>query len=199
MSTKISDHLDCAFFGRPCFGERFSGDTVIIDKREELFFVAIVDVLGHGYDAYIVARQIEDFLKENWSNDVLATLHQLHAEIRETRGAAAGLSVLNLETSELSYTGVGNTVFRVFGSRSFRLCSTEGIIGSHLRTPIKQKVELTKSDIIVLYTDGIKEHFEINDYPQILYESSNTISRNLVRRFDKLYDDATCVVLRYKK
>ncbi|NMG09636.1 SpoIIE family protein phosphatase [Brasilonema sp. UFV-L1] len=199
MCTKVSDNLDCAFFGRPCFGERFSGDTVIIDKREELVFIAIVDVLGHGHDAYLVARQIEDFLKENWSHDVVATLHQLHAEIRGTRGAAAGLSVLNLETSELFYTGVGNTVLRVFGSRSIRLCSTEGIIGSHLRTPIEQKLELTKSDVVLLYTDGIKAHFEINDYPQILYESPNTISRNMVRRFDKLHDDATCVVFRYKQ
>lgn len=199
MSIKASDILDCAFFGRPCFGERFSGDTVIVEEREGLVFIAIVDVLGHGHDAYLVARQIEDFLRETWNHDVVATLHQLHAEIKGTRGAAAGLSVLNLATSELSYTGVGNTVLRVFGNRSIRLCSTEGIIGSHLRTPIAQKLELTKSDIILLYTDGIKDHFEINDYPQILYESPNRISRNMVRRFDKVHDDATCVVLKYRK
>ncbi len=199
MSTKALDSLDYAFFGRPCFGERFSGDTVIIEEREGLVFIAIIDVLGHGRDAYLVARKIEECLREIWSDDVVKTLHQLHSEIKGTRGAAAGLSVLNLETSELSYTGVGNTAIRVFGSRSMRLYSTEGIIGSHLRTPVEQKLQLNKSDIVLLYTDGIKDHFELNNYPQLLYESAQTISRNMVRRFDKQYDDATCIALRYRK
>ena len=199
MSTTALDGLDYAFFGRPCFGERFSGDTVIIEEREGLVFFAIVDVLGHGREAYLVARQIEDCLREIWSDDVIKTLHQLHTEIKGTRGAAAGLSVLNLETSELSYTGVGNTALRVFGSRSMRLCSTEGIIGGHLRTPVEQKLQLNKSDIVLFYTDGIKDHFELKDYPQLLYESTQSISRNMVRRFDKTHDDATCIVVRYRK
>lgn len=193
------DGLDYSFFGRPCFGERLSGDTVIIEQREELVFIAIVDVLGHGRDAYLVARKIEDCLREIWSADVVKTLHQLHAEIKGTRGAAAGLTVLNLETSELFYAGVGNTALRVFGSRLMRLYSTEGIIGSHLRTPVEQKLQLNKSDIVLLYTDGIKDHFELKDYPQLLYESAQTIARNMVRHFNKQYDDATCAVLRYRK
>jgi len=199
MLKKALENLDYAFFGRPCFGERFSGDTVIIEERGALVFIAIIDVLGHGHEAYLVARQIEDCLRETWNDNVINTLHKLHAGIKGTRGAAAGLSVLNLETGELSYTGVGNTALRVFGSRLMRLYSTEGIIGSHLRTPVEQKIQLNKSDTVLFYTDGIKDHFELKEYPQILYESVQSISRNMVRRFDKPHDDATCCALRYRK
>jgi len=196
---KALDSVDYALFGRPCFGERVSGDTAIIEEREGLVFMAIVDVLGHGPEAHIVARKIEDFLGQNWSSDLVATLRQLHEELKGTRGAAASLSVLDIDAGELSYLGVGNTVLRVFGRRSIRLHSTDGIIGSNIRQPVEQKLHLSRTDVVLLYTDGIKDRFELDDYPQLLYESAHCIARNLVRRFEKVYDDATCIVFRYKK
>ncbi|NEO85646.1 MAG: SpoIIE family protein phosphatase [Spirulina sp. SIO3F2] len=188
-----------AAFGRPCFGEHVSGDTAIIEVRENHLFLAIVDVLGHGPAAHDLSLKIEEFLKENWTIDVQETLLNLHKNCQGTLGAAVGLGVLEMRTGLLSYCGVGNTVIRVLGSRSRRLYSTNGIIGSRMHTPVEQQLQLIPSDILLLYTDGIKDRFELRDYRQILYERCFTIVRRIVRDFSKPYDDATCIALKYKK
>lgn len=195
----VLDKLDYAVFGRPCFGEHVSGDIAVIETRDDFVFLGIIDVLGHGKDAHQLSLKIESFLKENWTNDVSKTLLKLHENCRGTLGAAVGLGVLEVQTGLLSYCGVGNTVIRVLGTRSRRLYSTNGIVGSRIRTPIEQKLQLIPSDILLLYTDGIKDRFELQDYRQMVYERCFTITRKIVRDFNKTYDDATCVALKYKK
>ena len=199
MTTPTLENLDYAWWGRPCFGERVSGDAVVIEERENLLFMAIVDVLGHGPDAHSLACKITTLLKQTWSYDLPATMLQLHQELKGTLGAAASLSILDVETDEFSYLGVGNTAIRLFGRDSRRLCSTDGIIGNHIRKPITQKLTLGRSQTVLLYTDGIKDRFELSDYPQLIYESSQLVAQNVVKRFNKVYDDATCIALKYKK
>lgn len=193
------DRLDYGSFGRPCFGERVSGDNALIEENNGFVFLAIIDVLGHGLNANILSLKMENFLQENWTNNVKETLLKLHEDCKGTLGAAVGLGVLEVKTGELSYCGVGNTVIRIFGKQSKRLYSTDGIVGSRIRTPVEQKVYLTASDILLLYTDGIKDRFELDDYRQILYHSPSLIVKNIIRHFGKAYDDATCIVLKYKK
>lgn len=191
--------LDYAYFGHSCFGERISGDNAIIEERNGLVLLAIIDGLGHGKDANIMSKEIEKFLRENWTNNVKETLLKLHQHCQGTLGAAVGLAVLKVSTGELSYCGVGNTVIRILGNRSKRLPSMDGVLGTRMRTPVIHSLDLTPSDILLLYTDGIKDRFDLDDYRSILYESPQSIVKNIVRRFGKKYDDATCIVLKYKK
>jgi len=189
--------IDVASFARPCLGERVSGDTVVIENRDDILFLAIVDALGHGPQANAVANQAERFLQNNWSCDVLDTMHRLHSELKGTIGAGAGLCVVDRLSREMCYTGVGNTVLRTFGSQATRLISTDGIIGSRFRTPAVQVVPLNESGVILLYTDGVSDHFDVEQYPQIIYNSASAISHKIVARFGKPYDDATCLAMRY--
>jgi serine phosphatase RsbU (regulator of sigma subunit) len=191
--------LDYGIFNRPSIGERVSGDTGIVLNRGNLIFLGIIDVLGHGPEAHELARQIETFLRKNWKPDVVATMNHLHSEIKGSRGAAAGLGVFDTATNELSYAGVGNTMVRKLGSRAAQLYSVDGIVGTRMRQPVEQKLHMINSDVILMYSDGVSDRFGLDDYPQLLYESATAIARNIVHRFGKVYDDATCVVLRYKK
>ena len=81
METKrklnIGD-IDVASFARPCLGQRVSGDTVVIEHRDEILFLAIVDALGHGPQANAVANRAEGFLSNAWSGDVLDTMRRLY-------------------------------------------------------------------------------------------------------------------------
>lgn len=189
--------LDVASFARPCFGERVSGDTVVIEHRDEILFLAIIDALGHGPQANAVANRAERFLRNGWSSDVLDTMHRLHSELKGTIGAAAGLCVVDSVTRDVRYTGVGNTVLRTFGSHATRLISTDGIVGGHLHKPAVQAAPLNESGIILLYTDGVSDRFDVEQYPQIVYHSASAIARKIVDRFGKPYDDATCMAMRY--
>ena len=189
--------IDVASCVRPCLGERVSGDTVVIEQRDDMLFLAIIDALGHGPQAHVVADQAERFLRTGWSSDVLDTMHRLHSKLQGSIGAGAGLCVVNRLTREMRYAGVGNTVLRTFGPRATRLVSADGIIGSRFRTPAVQALPLNESGVIVMYTDGVSDHFDIAQYPQIIYNSASAITRKIVDRFGKPYDDATCLAMRY--
>jgi hypothetical protein len=162
-------------------------------------FLAIVDALGHGPNANDIAVQIRTFLDAEWQEDVVSTLLGLHEAIRGSIGAAVGLASLDLASGKLRYTGVGNTVIRKFGTRSIRLPSTEGVVGSRMRSPREQKLQLDETEVLTFYSDGIKDRFELSEYPQLIYESSRSVARKIVRNYGKQYDDATCLVVRYRK
>jgi hypothetical protein len=200
METKrklnIGD-IEVASFARPCLGERVSGDTVVIEHRDDVLFLAMVDALGHGPQANTVANQAERFLRNHWCSDVLDIMQRLHLELKGTIGAGAGLCVVDRATREVRYTGVGNTVLRTFGSRATRLISTDGIIGIRFRTPALQTAPLNESGIMLLYTDGVSDRFDVEQYPQIHYHSASAIAHKIVASFGKPYDDATCLAMRY--
>lgn len=189
--------IDVASCVRPCLGEQVSGDTVVIEQRDDILFLAIIDALGHGPQANVVANQAERFLRTGWSCDVLDTMHRLHSKLQGSIGAGAGLCVVDRLTREMRYAGVGNTVLRTFGPRATRLVSADGIIGSRFRTPAVQALPLNESGVILMYSDGVSDHFDIAQYPQIVYNSASAITRKIVDRFGKPYDDATCLAVRY--
>ena len=191
------DDIDIASFARPCLGERVSGDTAVVEHRDGFLLLAVIDALGHGPQANAVANQAEQFLRNHWSTDVLDTMHRLHSELKGTIGAAAGLCVADRVKREVRYAGVGNTVLRTFGSQAARLISADGIIGSRFRTPAVQSAPLKESGLILLYTDGVSDRFDVEQYPQIIYHSASAIVRKVVERFGKPYDDATCMAMRY--
>lgn len=189
--------INIASFSRPCMGERVNGDAVVIERRDTTLFLALIDALGHGPPAHAVAVRAARFLRSGWNSDVDDTIHNLHAELKGTIGAVAGVCVVDTVTRELRYAGVGNTVFRTVGSHATRLLSAEGVIGSRMRQPPLQTVPLNRSGIILLYTDGVSDRFDVEHYPQIIYHSARAIARKVVDNFGKSHDDATCIVMRY--
>lgn len=199
----MTEQIDYFYSIRPCLGERVSGDTAIVEQRDSLMAIAIIDALGHGHNAHVVARTAQKYLQTSWDDDVCRTMLHLHQHLKGSLGAAVGLTILDLETNQLSYTGVGNTVIRILSQQnrqdsSQRLYSAEGVVGSRIRHPTEQKIQLSQSDLVLLYTDGIKEHFSPQEYPTIFADDVMTVAKKMVRLFGKNYDDATCIALKIK-
>lgn len=191
--------IDCFKRVRPHYRERVSGDSAVLCARDHLLFAAVIDVLGHGQDAHALALEIERFLENNWGDALLDLMNLLHEQIRGSRGAAAGLSLLDCRTGVLRYVGIGNTVLRRFGANEIRLVSRAGIIGGSKRTAREESMTLVPGDVVLLYTDGVKDRFQLCDYPELVHHDAQTIARTVLRLFGKKEDDATCVVLRYEK
>ncbi len=174
------------------------GDTGLIKEFDNKVFIAIVDVLGHGNEAYKLAVICHDFLEKNYRNDLIETMRALHEYIKGSRGAAAGLCLLDTNAGILKYVGVGNITARKFGLNRVRLVSTNGIVGYAIKTLKEETMKLNDGDVFVLYTDGVQEHFELGDYPEILRDEAKTIATHIIQQFGKDEDDATCIVVRCK-
>jgi len=183
---------------RPYPGQPVSGDAVVIRPLDDGLFVAIVDVLGHGPEAHELALDIDAFLSRHASRDVPGLMKRLHEHLRGTRGAAAGLCAIDSDAGRALYTGTGNTVIRRVGSADTRLVSQDGVLGQRIRTPNPQTLQLEAGDLLLLYTDGVKDRFGADDYPGLLHHAAKDVSRTVVGRFSKGYDDAACIAVRYR-
>jgi serine phosphatase RsbU (regulator of sigma subunit) len=182
---------------RPCLGERVSGDTVVIRPLEGGIFAAIVDVLGHGPEAHELALLIDAYLTRYASSDIPGLMTRLHQHVQGTRGAAAGLCAIDAAAGRVAYAGTGNTVLRRFGKIDTRLVSLDGVLGQNMRTPRLQTLQLEKGDLVVLYTDGVRDRFTAEDYPSIFHHAPKDVVRTIIERFGKNYDDAACIAVRY--
>jgi serine phosphatase RsbU (regulator of sigma subunit) len=188
------------YFGlvRPKVGYRQAGDAVVIVAYRGKLLTGIVDVLGHGPEAHDVAIQAQRFLDSGLEpGDPIKLLRGLHDALRGTRGAAAGLAVFDADEGLVRYAGVGNTAIRRFGTVADRLVSVDGIIGGTMRTPREQRMRLSPRDIVVMYSDGVRDHFELSEYPTLLLGNAEKIARGVIRRFAKEHDDAACIAVRY--
>src|SRR5262245_32146868 len=183
---------------RACRGERVSGDAAVLRGIPGGCFAAIVDALGHGADAHALAAGVEAYLARRGGHDVVGLLQKLHARLRGSRGAAAGLCAVDAVRGRMVYAGIGNTVLRRFGASETRLVSRDGVVGQNMGTPRLETLDLAPGDTVLLYTDGVKDRFGLDDYRGILYHEAAEVARAVVERFGKPHDDAACIVLRYR-
>ena len=135
----------------------------------------------------------------HWTEDVVATLKRLHDSLRGGIGAVVGVAAIDMQSGTVHYAGIGNTAYRLFGSRNLRLVSAAGNLGHQIRSPQLQTHSLEPDDVIVMYSDGVKDRFDLEDYPQLLHQSPGIVARTIVDRFGKSHDDACCLVLRRVK
>jgi negative regulator of sigma-B (phosphoserine phosphatase) len=199
VDLNLEDALEHATRVRPCQGFEVGGDTFIIQPLEQGLFAAIVDVLGHGPEAHELTLEIEAFLANRGTHDVSELMINLHQHLRGSRGAAVGLCAIDAVAGQITYTGVGNTVLRRFGTADTRLVSQDGVLGQNMRTPNVQTLALEASDLILLHTDGVKTRFAADDYPGLLRDSPKDVVSTVIERFGKDYDDAACIAVRYRE
>ena len=167
-------------------------------EEEGGLFLAIIDVLGHGAEAHEVARHIVGRIEREDRSELCPMLNRLHESLRGTRGAAIAVAKLNCESGVLHYAGVGNTVCRKIGREPVRLVSHDGTLGHIMRTPRQEALQVEKGDLLLFYTDGVQDHFNLDDYPAMELDSALAVARNVIRLFGKPHDDATCIAVRPK-
>ena len=195
----MTAHVDSAAVIRPMFGETVSGDAAFVVDLDEGLMAVIVDVLGHGEEANELAVRIQAYLQHDASEDVVDVLRRLHNHFRGSRGAAVGVSMINAADGRLRYAGIGNTVIRRFGQVETRLVARDGVVGGRMRSPIEETMQLEDGDLVVLYTDGAKTHFAASEYPGLRTDTASAVADNIVQRFGKSHDDASCVAVKYQR
>ena len=182
---------------RPYPGENVSGDCAVISEVDGGLLVSIIDVLGHGWEAYKLARTIEQDLSTVVSQKPLDVMTRLNERLQGSIGAAAGIGFVDLNKKQINYIGVGNTVIRKFGSEQLRLISRDGVLGRITQYPMLGTMKIKPGEIVLLYTDGVRDHFVLAEYPQLLSDTPRTITRSVIEKFGKAHDDATCIALKF--
>ena len=193
-------HADYHLEVRPLPGFDISGDTGLICKHGGRVFAALVDIAGHGKKAYDLAIVAREFIEKNCFEDDLAeTIRRLHKLLSKTRGGVAGLCLLDMDTGIVKCSGIGNINIRVFGRTNRHVMLKDGLIGYIMSNPKTETLTLEDGEILIMYSDGVRSHFGLEDMPDIFRKDAKTIAKDVIRMFGKKIDDASCIVLKYRK
>ena len=196
----MENRIESGIYVRPCDGETLSGDVVLVQPQGDGVFAVVIDVLGHGPDAHRLGVQLIAALS-GWLPDAAppapeGALAVLHESARGTRGAAAAVAWLDTRTLEGWVAGVGNVRCRLFGAETRTFEFGEGVLGQRVRTPRSTSFALRPTDVVILFSDGVAGRFRNDDYPSLGLDPAPAIAFNVVSRFGKGIDDASCAVMR---
>lgn len=182
-------------------GEQACGDAWIVQRRPRGFRAIIADGLGHGLGAHDAARAAVEVAAAQPDFSLLELIDQVHAALRNTRGAAIGIADLDLDRSTVSFGGVGNIGASVCspGRHRRQMISHDGTAGHVIRRRQQFDYSWNQEDLLVMHSDGLGTHWNLDHYPGLAQRHPSVIAGVLYRDFDRARDDTTVLVLRQSR
>jgi serine phosphatase RsbU (regulator of sigma subunit) len=173
------------------------GDVGLVKRFNGYVIAMLVDGLGHGEKARQAAMLAIEYVDKNCTMNLKEITINIHKLLVGTRGAVAAICLLDLNKGQLKYIGIGNISVRIIGDTQRRLVSQDGVLGHSIPTPRENETDFHKKQVLIMYSDGVKDHFEIGDHLIRNNLPAQQIADEIVSRYKKINDDSSCVVLQY--
>ncbi len=194
----MAGELDYFIHIQPLLSRVECGDTGMFKEYDGKLFLALLDVLGHGDEAYEVAKMALEYLNEEYEGDLIDIMNGLHKHLRGTRGLVGNIALIDIESGELSYVGIGNVDAKVFGGQNYSFPNRDGVVGYKMPSPRIHKSELKRGDVLFMCTDGISRNFDLTSMPQLRTDKAENLTEEIVRKFGKTNDDKASLIVKYK-
>lgn len=201
METLTRPVLDWHVESVPFEGSSGTGDRGRLRIHDRCAFAFVIDALGHGSDAAVMADIAERHLAGVEPVDRLeGIIENCHREMLGTRGAAVCLAYLDADAGSLSWLSVGNIqAVRIqldaHGMPQFEsLVMRGGVVGDRLPELRTSRIALKPGDMFVMATDGIGYGWYGEYRPNI---SAAELATALRTHHCHGKDDALALVFRY--
>lgn len=184
----------------PLKGQYVSGDSYIVKPFSDGILMAVVDGLGHGYEAAAASEIAIAMLDAYAQESIVQLVKRCHEALRGTRGVVMSVASLNSRDKMMSWLGVGNIegmLMRVDAKSVIsreRLLLRGGVSGYQLPTLKESVIPVRSGDMLIFVTDGIRSGFEIGLRPG---DKPQQIAENIMAQFARGTDDALVLVVRY--
>ncbi len=179
----------------PIHGEEVCGDGWGFRHFPDSSVFMVVDGLGHGVLAAEAAREAERVLAATRESSPHNIVHDAHAALKKTRGAAIGVARIQPEQGLLCFAGVGNVSASIVApgvSRS--MASHNGTLGHQVVKVQEFTYPWNPDDILVMHSDGLTSRWDLERYPGVWSKHPSIIAALLHRDFWRGRDDATVLV-----
>lgn len=190
--------FEIAEINRPCYPQYVSGDSTLVLPMAGGMLLACIDASGHGKRAHALAAQLAEYLRAAAHSDLAALLYQLHLRAAGTIGAAIAVGYLDLACNTLSLAGIGNIRMRCIGPTPWVGICRDGVLGERFPTPDVQRFNLRSDDVVLLYSDGIREAISPEVRTRVHLGTAQHIAETVLRVGGKATDDASCIVVKCK-
>lgn len=182
----------------PYLGELEAGDGFVIDERPNGVLVVVIDVLGHGEQAAVLAREIERFIQHSRDWPVAGLITALHQHLKGTLGAAATMVFFDTRAWVAEGVGVGNTLMRQVWPKTRSFPAKSGVIGEMLPNLLPFQCSFQPGDMFVFTSDGISENLDEEAVSAAAIISCDAVVGLLFERYAKEFDDATALAIRFR-
>ena len=178
-------------------GGGVSGDLHVVRRMGHRVLVAVVDGLGHGYDAESAARMAIATIVSEPDPEILALLHRCHTVLNRSRGVVMSIASLDADRQQMTWAAVGNVegvLIRAGTAKRESILMRGGIVGHRLPPLRAATLPLVPGDLLVLATDGVREGFAESlrsDAPL------QDIADQVLVRFGRATDDALVLAGRW--
>ncbi len=186
--------------GRPLAGEPVSGDAWRTRLIESSTFLLVADGLGHGASAAEASAEATRRFLSSTGSRPAEILSDIHRALRGTRGAAVSIAQVDFSKGKVVFSGLGNVagvIVRTAGQSTPSLqsmVSQNGTAGHEARQFKEFEYLLNREDIIVMHSDGLSSHWNLQDSPGLLRRHPSVIAGTLYRDYARDRDDV-CVVV----
>ncbi|MGC3976464.1 MAG: ATP-binding protein/SpoIIE family protein phosphatase [Nitrospira sp.] len=178
-------------------GEAVCGDAWYSECTGHRTLCAVVDGLGHGALAAQAAQLAVETLRAHAQASLTEQVDLAHRALRPTRGAALGIAEILHDQQLVKFVGIGNIMASICQAGGFRnMVSQNGILGHQIRRVTEFQYPWPESAMLVMCSDGITTHWDINSYAGLAARDPSLIAATLYRDFSRRRDDTTVVVLK---
>jgi len=189
-----------AILGRPCEGERESGDDAAFVRRDDALTIGVVDGLGHGILAHDVAAPAAAVFRSHAELDPAKILREVDEALRGGRGAVMAVARMDRLHLQIEHAGVGDVRTHLYRPREcHRFSQVAGVLGTadqQGRKCVVGRKPAQDHDVIVMFSDGLTTRTDISGELQLLRRHPIVIAAHLLEHFGRSNDDAMVLVTR---
>jgi len=184
----------------PLAGEAESGDLYVVKPFAGGVLVAVVDGLGHGPEAALAAKTAVATLEDHAHELIISLVKRCHERLLRTRGVVMSLASFNARDNTVTWLGVGNVEAVLLRAevaatpRRENVLLRGGVVGCQLPTLGASILPVTRGDVLIFSTDGIRSGF-VEDLS--LSHPPRQIAEHILARCATGTDDALVLVARY--
>lgn len=179
-------------------GESESGDQHLVCCNEGGILIAAIDGIGHGAEAAGAARAAIAVLRNGVGEPIIPLVVACHEKLRSTRGVVLSLASVDVKHGLMTWLGVGN-VQGVLARADKKAGSQEtlllrgGVVGDHLPQLQAAVLPVSKGDMLVFATDGVRADF-VRTLSAL--ENPQRAAERIMKSFCNQSDDALVLALR---
>jgi phosphoserine phosphatase RsbX len=192
--------IDWSVAAKPMNDQPISGDLQVVEQSGTNALLAVIDGVGHGPEASVVAQAAADILRKHRSDSVIGLVKRCHDALVRTRGAVMTLASIDTLDNTVTWVGVGNVEARLFRAEADvshpreHILLRSGLLGLQLPALQASITPIAPRDLLVFATDGIQTGFEAS---VILTGTPKQIADRVLAQHFKGTDDALVLVARY--
>lgn len=175
------------------------GDACAVLENGGKLKAIVADGLGHGADAAAAANTATAIFRKHAAEGPAEIAEAVHGGLRATRGAAIGVAEIDRDTGTARYCGVGNVSARIIdGPASRQLMSHNGTAGARILKIEEHRYPWPEKGILVMHSDGITSHWNLDGFPGIAQRHPALISAALYRDYRRTNDDVSALAIKQR-